>query len=357
MKFEFSKLSLTLFSALLLGCGGTDDARVEGGSSTQLAADSDLSQATVSASLTESLDSLSDTNLVVSSGTSLALSGAALENTATVDKTCAVAGDTAVVTINRDRTNTWELTTKRMTISSSLVASQDIVRTWSKEGTAIACSGKSAAIDFEGDLTGYKLDVTVDRTAERSFERTLIKTQEAVKSSSKNVSKGTRSVEWLSQTANADGTFTRSKSIAFSVAHSIAIVNAKKEAKAIDLKVETKADAPLKVAVTWDKLSEGRALQSKLIKSGTIVASKDGAGSMEATFSNILLTFTADACALTSGSMTAKVYAEGKTEVSKAYALTAVDGDVTVEDVTDAANPVAVDDFEYSPCDLKDFQQ
>jgi hypothetical protein len=27
-----------------------------------------------------------------------------------------------------------------------------------------------------------------------------------------------------------------------------------------------------------------------------------------------------------------------------------------VQDVTDAANPVEIEDFEYSPCDLRDFQ-
>ncbi|MCX6128398.1 MAG: hypothetical protein NTX25_04955 [Proteobacteria bacterium] len=348
--------SLSLLSFFMWGCGNSNGSRSQASLATQLSADTEQSEAAVSASLSEAMESLSDSNLIAASGSSLASDSAKLADTVSIEKTCTVKDAAAEVNIKRSRTKTWDKTTKRFTLKVSASDSNTIVRTWSKEGASISCKGKSAAIDFEADLTGLKTEITVDRSTERSSERVLLKSGTKISNSSKSTAKGTRSIEWLSQTAHDDGSISRAKNISFSIDRSLSLVTKEGEAKTLDLKLESPKSAPLNVTVTWDKLTKDRSLISKSIDSGTIKVSKKDAGYVEANFSEILLKFSSDECSFYSGSLMAKIFAEGQTEASKTYKLSAVEGEITIEDITQPDSPVAVDDFEYSPCDLSDFK-
>lgn len=349
----FAPVCLVLAGSLLVACGQKDE-RAE--TSASLTSDSAQSETAVSASFNEAMDSMSDTNMSSNSTTAFALeNGLGVDVQITMERSCEAIDDKAVVTITRDKEMSWERSNARLSIKASSSIENDIVRTWSKEGEAVACelNGKAAAIDFEADLTGYELNVSVKRNASRSMEKTVARTGETTTRSLTSTVDGTRQAKWLSQENNEDGSISRTKSVSFSVTRTDNFVAKDGSIKDLSLKVETKE--ALQVTVTWDNLTRERQLLSKLIASGVVKASHASDSYVEASFNNLLMKFEAASCAVESGSMEARIYAEGSAEAAKIYSLTAVDGTITVKDVTDPANPKEVEDFDYSPCDLKDF--
>ncbi len=355
-KLMFAPLCVAMASLLLVACGNQADTRADSASSGNLLSDDGGSEAAVSVSMNEAIGSLSDTNISRSSS-GLLLQGLAADASMSIERSCSVQDSKAVVTIKTDKSVSWERESRRFSFKASSTVKNDLSRTWSKEGSSVACNtnGKSAAIDLETDLTGYELAMTVDRTASRSLIRTQLKTGEKVSKELSTAAIGQRNVQWLSQTNLADGSISREKSISFSMERSDSFVAKDGTVKDLKLSVSTLEEAPLQVTVVWDNLSRDRLLLSKLIESGTIKATTTGGGSIEASFTNLLMTFNAKSCAVTSGKMEAKIYAEGSSIASKIFEMTAANGTITVQDVTDSANPTDVDDFDYTPCDLKDF--
>ncbi|WP_141734763.1 hypothetical protein [Oligoflexus tunisiensis] len=352
MKRNFlAPVYLALAGSLLLGCGKDDREETEASAH---AFDSAQSEAAVSASFHEVMDSMSDTNMASSENTAFALQGG-LDVEISLERECQVLDDKAVVTIARDKAISWERSNLRIAVSASATIDHDITRTWSQEGAAVGCDAnhKAAAIDFEGDLTGYQLDIAVKRSAERSLERTLKRTGETATHALQSSVDGTRQAKWLSQETLDDGSISRSRTVSFSVTRNDNFVARDGTVRELSLALETKE--ALQVSAIWDSLSRTRQLLSKRIASGVIKASHAGRGHVEASFDDLLMTFTESSCAVQSGSMEAKIFAEGSTEPARIYNLTAVDGEITVQDVTDPANPVDVEGFDYTPCDRQDF--
>lgn len=350
----FAPVCMVLAASLFVGCGAQDERAAT--SAASLASDDAQSETAVAASFGEAMDSMSDTNMSSSSGTALALeNGVGVDVQITMDRKCAASDDKAVVTISRDKEMSWERSNARISLSVSASIENDIVRTWSQDGGSVGCelNGKAAAIDFEADLTGYELDVSIKRKASRSMEKTVARTGETTKRSLTSAVDGTRHAKWLSQETNEDGSISRTKSISFDVSRTDNFVAKDGSIKDLTLKVATKED--LQVTTTWDNLSHDRQLLSKLISSGVVKASNASDSYVEASFNKLLMKFDATTCSVYSGSMEARIYAEGSSEAAKIYTLTAAEGTITVKDVTDPANPKDVEDFEYSPCDLKDF--
>jgi hypothetical protein len=349
----FAPVCVVLAASLFMGCGTKDE---RAAASAGLASDDAQSEAAVAASFGEAMDSMSDTNMSSNAVTALALeNGLGVDVQITMERSCAASDDKAVVTITRDKEMSWERSNARISLSASASIENDIVRTWSQEDGSVGCelNGKAAAIDFEADLTGYALDVSIKRKASRTLEKTVARTGETTTRSLTSTVDGTRKAKWLSQETNDDGSISRSKSISFSVSRTDNFVAKDGSIKDLTLNVETKED--LQVTTTWDKLSKDRQLLSKLISSGVVKAANAADGYVEASFNQLLMKFDATACSVHSGSMEARIYAEGSTDAAKIYTLTAAEGTISVKDVTDPANPKDVEDFEYSPCDLKDF--
>jgi len=349
---SFAVVSCTSLTLLSLACGQVDNAREQNQSSAQLSADSGASEQAVAASFSEALSSLSDGNLSPST-TSLALAN---PSDTVTSKSCSVSGDKAVVDISLERSLSWEKQLRRFLVSMSSSIKSQLTRTWSKEGTAIACNDKSAAIDFESNLEGYQLDVKINRTIERSFQRKNTQTSETVARSYSASVEGERSVSWIKQEVNADGSISREREVSFKLDRTSSFQAKDGSNQALALSLTTAENDPLHVINTWDTLSKGRQLLSQEIKSGTILAEKAGDAKIEASFSAIKLTFSSSSCQVMSGQMSAKLYPAGSSEASKSFLLSAEDGVVTVQDVTDPANPKDVEDFEYSPCDIRDFK-
>lgn len=344
---RFAPLSLALAGLLLVGCGQKDE---RDNTSLSLTSESAQGEAAVAASFNEAMDSMSDTNMS-SGSTALALADVTID----IDRSCAAVDGKAVVTINLDKTHSWDRSGERVTLSVSSTMENEIIRTWSKEGSSVGCelNGKAAAIDFEADLTGYQLDVAVKRTRDRVMERTIERTAETTTRSLKSTVDGTRHAKWLSQATLEDGSISRTKSVGFSVTRTDNFVAKDGTIKDMQLTVETKEE--LQVTVTWDNLTRDRQLLSKLIASGKILSTHATDSYVEASFDDLLMKFDATSCSIFSGSMEAKIYEAGSADAAKVYQLTAEAGTITVMDVTDPANPEEVEDFDYSPCDRKDF--
>jgi hypothetical protein len=101
-------------------------------------------------------------------------------------------------------------------------------------------------------------------------------------------------------------------------------------------------------------VAKDRQIRSKTISSGTTIATRAGDGKIVSSFANLKLTFDSDDCRVESGEMTSKIFAEGASEPSKIFLLSASEGDYTLKDVTDPNNPVEVEDPDFEMCDITD---
>lgn len=343
------RVNFVIAGVLLMGCGRQNDTRDDQAS--RLSNDSGASEAAVASSFNETMDSMSDSNMN-SGGSALALAAAG-DVHFEVERNCTANDGKALVTLDVNKEVSYERKNARVEVTAAAKVQSEISRTWAKEGSTVGCLGDFAAINFEADLTGYELDVAVKRSADRSLERKVIRTGESSARELKTAVEGSRHVQWLSQENQADGSISRTHALSFKVERSDSFLAKDGTIKDLALTVETSQD--LQVTVTWDKLTRARQLLSKLIASGSVKASHGTDSYVEASFDHILMKFEAASCSVVSGSMQAKVYATGSSDPAKIYLLTATDGTIAVQDVTDPAHPQDVDDFDYSPCDLKDF--
>ncbi len=349
-----SILAFGATGSLLLGCGQDSSARKS--SSAQLSSGSLASQEALTASYSEAMDALSDSNLTANSSTSLMLS--APINTQDFQKSCQASGDKALVSISGQRSISFDRSNARVSIEGSRTMTQKLERIWSKSGSSVACNanGKGAAIDFEADISGYQLEVSIDRSASRSLKVSNLKKGTSTTASAETSMKGSRSISWLSQSVAADGAITREKSISFSVTRSSQVLDKDGSSSSLSQIVKTVDGAPLVVSSTWDSLGKNRQLLAKTIKQGKLhVQSASGSSYMEASFDSMALSFSSSECSIKSGSMTASIYESEGASASTIYKLSAIDGVISVQNITDAENPIDVDDFDYTPCDLKDF--
>lgn len=352
--FSHLCLGLTSLALTINACSNDDDERKATSSSVSLS-DEATTEVALASTVEESLDSLSDSNFSVSdTAASLLLADT---NAMTVTRTCTESEGRALVNISKERERSATKESKRFSFSDSTTSSVDISRSWSKDGQDLKCAanGKHAAIDFESDLSGYKLDISIDRSHTRSSERTSKVSGEKSTLSFESSAKGTRQVSWLSQSTDSSGQLSRKKSMSFLSERQTKATLKNGKSQDLSLSIATLEDNPLVVEVTWAALSESRTLVSKFIESGKIRASQAGAGSIETSFSQVLLKFSTDSCSFYSGTIEAKVFAEGASTASKTYTITANDGELTLADTTDPAAPREIEDFDYSPCDLKDF--
>lgn len=339
-------ISLSLLFAVTTACG-TDKSDRTSTVAVAIVGDSELQTETASANLSEALEAAGDANESATSGTSLALA-----NEFTRDRSCAVDGSKAVVTIANKFTANNSKDLKNVSIVQTRESSSNLSRSWSKDGSSIACAAdnKHASIDFSANQTGLNLNVSFTRTDARTNTITHLKSGTAVNKSSSYTATGDRTVVWTGYTAGTAGSYTIDKKISSSATR----VHKRKDKNGVEqtisLKVTTAEADPLMVSVLRD--GQG-AISTRTIKSGTLTAESDA--KIESKFENLQLTFTADSCSPTSGQVTTKIFAAGATDPSAIYLITAADGAYTVSDITDPTKPLDVDDFSYELCNIHNF--
>ena len=313
--------------------------------------DSSLSTGAFDAGLTDALESLSD-----SAGYATG-SGLALADNSKRTKSCVAADGIATVTMTNSVDREFSFDTPRRSYTRAVTGSGNLSRIWSQSDAEIGCdeSGNYAAIDWRGDTTGLQLAVEFDRSrnASVSYENKI--QGRSYSAERKFSAQGTRSVTWGEQTTDESGNLVRTKTVTSQVTRTHSRANSADVAKTLELVVQTKPEADLKITTVRD--SETLALVSKTITSGTLVAEKSGDGFVEKTFENLQLNF-ADGCHIASGKVTASFYksqADGaEAELVKSMTLEIADGEYTL---TDNTTGEGVADFDLPSCATRDFQR
>ncbi|MES2746073.1 MAG: hypothetical protein V4655_11640 [Bdellovibrionota bacterium] len=337
-----------LVCVLLTACGDKDSDRDEASSASFTSQES--ASTSSSSNLDEAMDILSDSDQENSSGATLTLTSAAKDLT----RSCVVNGSNAEVSIHASFESTLDRDNRFGSTSQSFTKSADLKRIWSKEGSQIGCSTnlKHAVVDFSADLSGLKTDVAFERKSERKASITSKKGSVTSRSANAEV-QGTRSISWISQTVAA-GSVLRSKIVSSSATRTQTDVAKDGTTTVREYTIGTASDKPLAIDVTYSSVTAA-APSSRLIKSGTILATTTGKGRVESTFSNLLVSFSDSSCQPESGKIRSSVYAEGSEEASVIIEIEAANGSYVATDVTDSVNPVILEDFEYQLCDLRSF--
>lgn len=348
------KLTLLLVFGLASSCSVSDE-RVES-STSPLSANDSISSESVSSNLTDALEALSDSN-ISSTSTSLTLQDSATTRpTTTKTKSCSVAGDNAIVSINSSIEGNIEFSNSRRDVSRSITGSGTVNRTWSKTDATVLCSEneKHAAINWSADdIAGLTLSVSIDRSRETESTITRLSDNESSSRVKKTSVSGTRTVSWSSHTDNNDGTFTRVKSVSSSVTRSKTITSSVDASISLSMTVATEENAPLQITVVRNSTS--RALISKKISSGTLRTSENESSHVLTDFQDYTLAFTDSSCVPSSGKLTASFYESGTEGAVKILELSVSDGSYTLNDITDPENPSEINDFDYDLCDINSF--
>lgn len=352
-------IAITVVSSFLMSCGKGQDRKQNEGtnseSSSSLASDSEIAQASVESIVTDSYEAMVEQG---GAGSSLLLNGSEKDGTdsSVYNRACEQQGDNAVVTISTEMNRAVNVSKTNMTMSRTISGSSKQTRTWSrsKDGAtvAVACGSgkKAAAIDWKSDIAGLKLDLSFERSRSHVVKMENKKNGKSFEHSRSFSASGTRSVVWGAvDSTSSSSDIVRSKNVTSSVNRKFKAKNKQGEEKEVELTIKTKDLAPLSVVVERD--SSTMALKKKTIKSGTLVATKNSDGRMESSFSNVVLTFDGKECLGESGSIETKIFAQDSEEPVKTLVLSIDQGVYTLKD-SSSGEEKEVDSI---GCDAEDF--
>ena len=353
MRLSMHRLCKFLLVALIsVHCSETEEPRgfTSGASNNEAYTSNSIAAESTMISVSDAMDSLTDTNTFSSSGGNLFLT-AAKDLTFEKQKNCETADNNAVVNINVTISGESLITRKSNEFQKNIEGNRKTVRTWSWENQEVPCSAdsKHASIDWSAtDLEGLRTSITTTKTR----NTTVNKNGDYFRKVTRKV-EATRSVTWLSHVNNGDGTFTRTKSITNQVTRTRDV---SKKGKDFSLKyaIATKEDAPLAISVTRN--TADRKLVSKKVTAGSLIFGNSNSDYVLSEFSNLTINFSADSCIVNSGKVTSSFFKEGETEPVKKIELTASNGIYEVLDITDIENPVIIEDLDYESCNIKSFK-
>ena len=360
-----SKSLMTVSMALvgvLAGCGtkANKDTIAAAVSASELAGDSQLQSSIVNASHGDAVTAAADQS---ASGSALMLSGKDDSDSSSsssgkddhdrdaVAKSCAVSGNTAVVTISSKIDQTKTSTSKSGTVTNTRTrtGSSTMTRTWSRvDGTPVTCNtaATGANADFKNP-SGLQLGVAFDRS--RSESNSFVGPK-LTRSSSKSFSaSGQHVVTWSSNDSATDtsAAYVRNKSVVIKdVKRSMTMTNKDGLTLSSSLTVNTTEGKPLIVKV--ERAIAGHAVLSKTFVSGEVVVKKDSDATVTTTYDNLKVD---SECKPVSGSA-AIVITDTTGTVLKTLTL-GVDssGDASL---TEKSSGSGVDGFVLDGCDAED---
>jgi hypothetical protein len=221
---------------------------------------------------------------------------------------CKVDGDKAVVEIKQSFEKEREAKGKFRSGSLSYKSLSDRTRTWSKDGTQVACAddGKHAAIDL-AKIEGMRLDVSVTIERSRTWHVENLKSGKTFDANMTRSMTGTRHVAWTSAKTEGD-VLTLAKTISLSGERKMDATNKGGQQISMERSVKTKDDAPLMVEVQRNATS--KAVIQRTLKSGTIVASGKDGGRIETSFADVVYK-KADGCVASSGKISGALFDAG----------------------------------------------
>lgn len=249
-------------------------------------------------------------------------------------RSCESENDTATVEIESSVSGGGEITTGFGSMTRTITGSSEQTRVWSRVGGSVSCASdnKHADIDWT-NVDGLRLTATFERSRAMQMTQTFANGRTMSKSRSFSAS-GTRSVTWTASTETGDE-FTRSMTVTTDSTREIKIANKNGKTNEMRWTVKTSDDAPLSVDVT--RQSSDKAITSKVINSGTLVATTSR-GSAQTTFNAFTMTYSGTSllrtCAATSGSYTVNLYRTGESTPVKTYTVTITASGATMNDGT-----------------------
>lgn len=342
-------ISLAIACFILNACGNKDSDRDEGTPASYTSQETAANSS--SSNLEEAMDILSDSDQENSNATALALT----EPTRELTRTCVVEGATAKVNINASFEANLTKETRLGSVVQTFTKTADMTRIWSKEGSSVACNanGLYAEVTFAPVMTGTKTEITFNRKGERSVSTTLKNGTKVSRGVTTEV-EGSRNVIWVSQTQGSGTSIVRSKIVSSTATRGKTETDRSGAKSDEESTVETLSAAPLAIDVTYPSAISTTA-SSRLIKSGTIKAATVGQGRIESDFQNLLVSFSDTGCQPESGKVVSRIYAEGVETPARIIQIEASAGVYVATDITDAANPAVIEDFDYQFCDVRNF--
>lgn len=341
-----TSISISLLSLVLVtACGKSSD---KDSAATSISSDTELSEASMSANFQDAMNAMSDSN-AESGATSLALAPV-LE----VTRSCVAGDGKATVDVSSEFSLDTTIGGPNLSVAFKAENTIEIERVWSKDGASIACAanGKFAAIDPASDLSGLEAHISFKRSLSTSRTITNARKGTSKAQAAEISSEGTRTIHWDSQSEGS--VFTRALTIASDSSHTVNVTKQSGIAVSLVFTMATDASAPLVIETEKESLlSTG--IAARTIKSGKIVASTAGRGRVESVYEGLKVAFADDGCDVESGKVTLSVFAEGSATAALIYQVNVEAGVAVVTNVTDASNPVEVEDFALPVCDARNF--
>jgi len=335
----FNKFLFVSATSLLISCGDTSTSTTDIGN--VLAADT----------ISEVSDSIADD----SSTTSLLQEFK--PQAFSVSGNCSATDGVVTVSRTFSGSQTLELETTKLEISSAVTETGTLSRVWDHPTETLACSGSKASVNFANDtvVNGLTVTQTVDR--ERSATRTITHKTTGISKTKTNSStvEGTRTVIWATGSGEASGVVTRLKSITSNIDRTATITKKDETNETFTVNVATKEGSPLSVEVLRSATSPYAATQ-KTIKSGVVVSTKTGSQKIESSFDDVVYDVDgSNPCLPTSGSITVSTFIpETATTASSVYTITfGEDTDSTVAISKDGATAEDFAEFDAKGCDLE----
>ncbi len=364
MNFDVKSTGLLMVSVVLIaalaGCGSKSSGNSATATATaaELAGDSQLQSSVVNASHGDTVTAAADQS---SSGAGLMLSGKDDSSVLSsgkddhdsdaVTKSCAVSGNSAVVTISSKIDETKTSTSKSGTVTNTRTrtGSSSMTRTWSyADGTAVTCNtaATGANVDFKNP-SGLKLDVSFDRS--RSDSNSFVGPKLTRTSSRSFNASGTHGIAWSSNDATSDTStaYVRNKSIVITdVKRTMTMTNKDGLTLSSSLTMNTIADKPIVVKV--ERSATDHSIANKTFVSGEVVVKKDADATITTTYDNLKLD---SECKPVSGSATI-VITDSTGAVLKTLTLGAdSSGDAELKDKDSGSG---IDGFALDGCDAED---
>ncbi|MCX6124746.1 MAG: hypothetical protein NTV34_08355, partial [Proteobacteria bacterium] len=291
----------------------------------------------------------------------------------TITKTCTAnlpsAGNVQVLW-TRSGSGSVTKTFARATLVSTLSGSGTETRSWSAPtGKTLACNSASSGVrvNWSDDtvVKGLVLKADVSRTHKMSHVWTRTKTGVSTTLVHENTTTGTRTVTWETPTVGtASGTVTITMTKSVVLDHKTSVTRTPKDggtATTVSAKVITDSTAPLSVTVVRSGTSAATStIQSKTVKSGTVVSTDDTSGYItKSKFADVkydLSSTNTTKCIPVSGTISGEVYESATaTTALKKYIITfGVTDSSTDSGITIAYDGTPAEEYTYSyqACDL-----
>lgn len=251
-------------------------------------------------------------------------------NTFTTSRECVAKDDGSVeVKIASSGSKETSKTVGNVAITQTMSGESALKRAWSRASHTLNCnSAKTAAvINLKSDLAGLKLVQEFSRARSHSQRVENLKKGSTKTKSRSFSSSGKREVSFVSSSIS-DTAVQHSIEVKLQTERTSKIQNKSGVTHEFSYSMKTADSAPLKVTVVRNPTT--LKAESSTVSSGTLIATHKDGSRIETSFTNLKVLGADKMCAIESGSISAKVYANDATEASANFDVQFENGDASM---------------------------